>query len=456
MRQAALALLGLAATAGCGARSTLETSTGTSSASSSSSGTSGGPCTTSMRLTAPVGVSTPGGRQRSPALVETGADGAPVTLVFTSTPPGMPGGPVRVLHASFDPWGAWPDADLAPVHVDADGGSSLAAASEGDGSFALLHGGPSLALEPHGVTLDLGLAPDHDGPHAPLVIDADAAVATFLAPGPAHLLGFERRRPLMPFGKAHQLEIGVGHAVAGETLFVGPVALGCATNPVGVAALPAENGGWLVALTNGTPLGDTGCFTDFAIGPATQVQVAFVDPLLGVDPRSTWGSLPDAGSVASGMSTIALTARPGGGAWLTWFAESTSPGTEGALRVASIGHDGAWLSDVSVTDHVDTATGGWPNDAGFTTAALGDRLAMAWLYTPATTLDVADQLVVEIVDTAGAVAGWTLIPAEGALTTPPALMVSPAGDAILVAWSSARAGQDERVQMMRVDCLPGG
>jgi hypothetical protein len=42
------------------------------------------------------------------------------------------------------------------------------------------------------------------------------------------------------------------------------------------------------------------------------------------------------------------------------------------------------------------------------------------------------------------------------LTTPPALIASPAGDAVLVAWPSARAGGDERVQAVRADCLPGG
>jgi hypothetical protein len=454
-----VAAFALAALAGCGARSTLETSAGSSSASAASSGSSssGGACSP-LRLTPSVGVAAPPGRQLTPTLVATGADGAGVTIAFARTPPGMPGGPAQVLHASFDPWGAWPDAAVGPVHVAAEGGASLAAASEADGSLALLFGGPSPALEtPGGVTLDLGLDPDQDGLHAPLVIDPDANAATFVAPRPAHLVGFERRRPLMPFGKAHQLDIGVGHTVSTGTAFVGPLHLGCATNAIAAAAVPAEEGGWLVALTNGTPLGEIGCFEDVAIGPATQIQVALVDPLLGVEQRSSWGSLPEPGTFQSGMAAIALAPRPGGGAWLAWNAAATGAGTEAALRVASIGPAGEWLSDVSVTDHIDTAEGGEPGEAGFAAVALGDRLALVWLYLPDVTFDVAPLLVVEIVGADGTVAGWTLVPTEGAIGLPPALIASPAGDALLVAWSAAPTpGQDERLHAVRVDCLPGG
>ena len=45
---------------------------------------------------------------------------------------------------------------------------------------------------------------------------------------------------------------------------------------------------------------------------ATQIQVAFVDPSLGVQQRSTWGSLPDPATFQSGMVAIALAPRPGG------------------------------------------------------------------------------------------------------------------------------------------------
>jgi hypothetical protein len=242
--------------------------------------------------------------------------------------------------------------------------------------------------------------------------------------GGDHLIGFER------VASGHYA-LTFGRFALGAPSF--DQDSGCATQPIHADAVRIPKA-YLLALSSSRPLGT--CQDDLgADGPPTRLEVARLDDGAASPVLVHWS---DDGVPIAGLRLI----RRPGGAWLVWQ-------LGGSLHALGIDEAGEPLTPRSVL-----VADGFGVD-GFAAADLGDQLAVA--YTDAFDPFVS-KIVLRVFDEHGAPVGESVIEPElEHWPVPPyALLGSPSGDRLLLAWTAAPGGPEKRVKVGRWSCADGG
>ena len=342
--------------------------------------------------------------------------------------------PSPLAHVEFAPWGAWPASLPAPTIVSANGGSGDFRVSQGTASgFGLLY---------------------HDDPFQPpmpplgLIVVADVPEGATMASGPL-LEGNEPSPPLwitrgatgedldqgLLAGWSYELPLDSIHYAVRFLWTGGPLVvdgLACGTSELSGDAVRSGKG-FLVAATTSAPFGM--CGKDGVPGPdgvPNRLQITRVDQ--GV------ASFGDELSEVGPILAVAMTARSDG-AWVVWL-PSGDPAAA-SPRASRVDESGKLVGTPFVV--------GAPGESGvFAVASLGDRLAVVQRQT----IDPsAPTIGVFVYDDAGPVTTATVEAPGGQFSAPElSALGSPAGDALLVAWSTASGPY--RAHVARLDCLP--
>jgi hypothetical protein len=452
--------------AACGARSTLQDSdapgeggaggattstspsTGSGATSSSSTGTGAGGTVVACDSLAPDGppittVGPPGENGSRPRLVPASEDGqlAAVVLARQSLEgPAFP--PVRIAHAAFEPWGAWPASLGQEYQVCSFGGDVLAVAPAvpaAQPGFATLFYLPTNAFPS-----DMYLAPA-------------AEVKTTYDPYPQGV-SWDAWEPAWPVALARG---GAGHLAASQYLPGGPVsaayldlalidapglgvtpiqAVACADVPFSADAVPVKDG-FLLATAAGRNFG--ACLNDDGIpGPPDEVQVIHVDHDTGNLLLAATFEEPDP------VAHVAL-ARSAEGAWLVWQNNGQSAFQPPAIQAVRLDEAGAPAGPVFPAVAEGLTSG------PFTAAALGPYLAVAWVEyasagSPTLHIDVRDEkgaFMTEVSISAGAPSLY-----DPSLS----LLASPDGAHLLLAWSTVDGpGAPAVPKVARFSCAAG-
>ncbi|HVY44800.1 MAG TPA: hypothetical protein VHB21_02930 [Minicystis sp.] len=435
---AALAAIAL----GCGARSTLEpagsagaggasSSSPTSSSSSSGEGSGGGPALACKglswagdRLFVPVDVAA-FGTPDTPILVPTSE--ADVAVVFGGL---VDGKLARVswffVRAPFD---AWPPELLStPDHVAEQAGGGLAAAAQPpNGHVAYLTFDGTLRklvwIDPSG--------------SAPL--DQQSSVA-----GPIRFLAADPTAFLAGSGSDAQLSL-IGITPDHDVILNGA---GCAGSHTLAGAVPlGEAGRFLVVGT----VGETDA-CGAPSNPAKVVQAQIVDvPAETVTPA---GALPFAAKQA--FTQLAVAPRAGGGAWVL-----SAHGQHGGIDAFDA--TGAWIgrAKLFVTPFAGSPV---PEDAPVGLALGASASITAWARTVSANVVPGGEVTIQVgpVGTCDPTAGECVIPPPTGIqgfnleTEPmpvsgPAMLVSPDGRSILVAFADENGGTG--ITLVRADCI---
>jgi hypothetical protein len=460
MRRALPLLASATVVIACGARSSLIDETAPApGATSSATGVGGGaPASTSSSGGAPASTSSSGGAlpqcpaatvaspvlaiedperdARVPNLVALQDAAATVVAVYGA---GELGGDANDLRfASLDAWGAWPPALPAPVDValGGDQARALVAVPRGGAGLAtklsLAYGamnqGTLLAREvtPTGVMSD--------------TLYLSASLLLSLAPrlyGQAHLgIGWVNRS-VFSFDDYFSLDADAALGGAKKPVSRSP---GCATTqPTGDAV--GDTGGWILGAALGTPF-QWAPFTAFcgldlsSIEPAKRITFARID---ATAESATTGDTLDVGAPVSRLRM----APRSDGAWAVY-------GTEGLVYFAT-----RVSSALEATPPVSIGGAfGAPDPHGFAIGSSGDALVLVDVET---LVGGAQAIAVRRFDPQGKPLFSLSIAAEGSVDRdPPALVISPAGDAMLVAWTERAPGAPSyRLRLARVDCVPG-
>jgi hypothetical protein len=371
--------------------------------------------------------------QRQPVLTASSGDANVVTVVtewMVVESPVDP--PAELRHTSMSPWDAWPsDGTIEPSYLaDLDRGATFAATRSGDERFAVLAGDGDDPSPPDGVHAHLALTPGSGMQSATSIpIDEFADLAHFIAASPsAFLVGFNKQL------LHEQTYMGIAASADGTTTYLGPFHVAC--DPDGPSA-DAEAVGetWLIAASSGADLATDSCFTSL-VGPADRIHIAGVDGS---------GEL-SAGETVFTQSPVTRvrTAAHRDGMWVAW----TEAGIDAvapihAVRVDTAGTVVTAVIDLAMPLQHAAQTGSIAADR------LGTRLAVAWVDDPAgNPPDVA----VAVHDGETLVAEALYQP-EGGVFGAVSVLGSPAGDAVLVAWSEL-VGSESRVRLARFDCSP--
>jgi hypothetical protein len=334
-----------------------------------------------------------------------------------------------LLATTFEPWGAWPTAPVAPSHVVAPNGGASFAAARGS-STPLAFAFETLPAPPGGI----GYAetfPTSDNTLVDLV-DANDGRVRFLASGAGSaLLGTERGAM---GGHAFDLAGTLIKELPEGPYFQG-LHLGCASTPTAADAI-SDAAGFIVALASGVPFGAFGCT---GAGPATQIQLGRVSDTGTLGPGGTVGQMLPAGNEAAAVPWLRLAAGDGGGPWLFWYGSQIhgEDAPPPALQLTAFDASLEPSNTVQVSGTVANPTGDAPYATGFAIARVGQRLVVAWLNDPSVGADLPPDLVVEVLDEGGQAVLVMKVPPEGVVDAPLSLLASPNGDAALLGWSVA-------------------
>lgn len=376
----------------------------------------------SLELSGPIVaiVGDAGWRQRQPALTISSDDRSRVILAFEQAAEGTPGAPPSELrYASLLPWeDDWPlDAAIASAEITQAGrGASFAVAPSGGDRVAIAFTSP----EPSGAVLfSPDLVPGAGLGAPPATVYPSAAGVLFAAQGPTrYLIGY------VGHPETRELRLALEGLPDTETLISA-----CATADVRADAVPFA-GGWLVAYSSGVS-SPWDCWDAALMGPPDRIQINWLADDI---PRSNFN---DHFSVGRPVAQLDLAARPGG-AWIVW---TELGGDVARLMLAEVGATGE-LGGLPVRTDLAASP-----PSSFAVADLGDSLALAWVNDPTGGLDVAVTGAHQ-----GLYAGYALS-TEGPVQGRPALLGSPDGRRLLVAWSEARAGTGgDRVRVARLEC----
>jgi hypothetical protein len=439
-----LLLVLVAGLAGCGARSTLGDppaaatsggggSVGTSGTTgagglgvgaSGTTGTGGGACTAPAWVSPIVEVAEDDAHlAHRPRLSPSSDDGQQITVALQRSPLESPGPFAEMRHATFHPWLDWPPSGvLAPTFAtyaspQLDPDFAVAGASGGMFGMLVAHGGVAVSFSPR-------VDPFADG-GSPTVGVAGTTPVFAARNGDSQLVG-----TLDATGTLLVTLVRAG----GGSFVTEMSAVACSPQRISAAAVPYGTG-FVVVTSNGAGNAQNLCSAGPAgAGPPTRVDAIFV----------SWGAPPafvlgvDAGAEVEG---VAAAPHPEG-AWAVWQTQTLSavpPLRAARFQVASAGIVGPG----DVTD---------PGDAplGFSAAALGPRLAVAWKSDPA---DNPPDLRVRVLDAFIGLVVTAALEDPPGLDGPTSLVGSPAGDSLLVAWTAN--GMAARAKLGRLDCIGG-
>lgn len=411
----------------------------TSSTSSTSSGSGGAPpaCDQLLLTGMPITVEPTSFEHGSrPSLVPATDDGSLVSVVLARQlveGPSVP--PIRIVDASFSPWGDWPST-LGPAdQVCSFGGDAFAVApamAAGQPGFATLFYLPTSSFPS-----DMYFAPD-------------ASPQTSYDPFPKGI-SWDAGEPAWPVALARgatstlaAYQIGVGSHSFMNLALVDSASLSvevfasvaCADAPFTAAAVPAQ-GGFLIATATGRAFG--ACMLDDGIpGPADEVQVMRFDQAKKQLTLSASFKEPDP------LAHIAL-AKRGEGAWVVWQSNGASAEAPPPIRAARLDEGGLPVGPVFlITDDGETT-------GPFAAASVGPLLAVAWVDS----LDPSSPtLRLDLFDEAGALVTGSSI------NTGPAwlydaslsLLPSPDGRQLLLAWSDIASPDPATVRVARFSC----
>lgn len=450
-----LALPLLALAAACGARSALtpgETAqegtggaggataaatTTTSASVTSSTGQGGGPVTSCPYLGVtgqPISYTSAAALHGArPELVRVSA--SQTMVLFARQDMNDPSAPQTIGHVTFEPWGDWPQSLGSVLKASSIGGEGFAAApGAAEPSAAVMFFLPTGAFPS-----DMFLAPtvkanEYYEPY-PEGTSWDAwepAWATALARGQGgHLAAFQ-----LGFAPGSFLRLAdVQDGLPATTTFD----VACANMPFPADLTPVANG-YLLASANGRAFGS--CDDDDGIpGPATRLDVMFVEPKAGAIPLSVSFEGVDP------LAHVALARRPGG-AWLAWQengASAFTPPPVQAIALDDAGNpvgprfqltsDGETSGPIAITD-------------------LGGQLAAVWVDS----VDPSSpSLRIGVFDAGGttvAIAGYQLL--ESFLFEPSlSLAASDDGKQLLLSWAALGPAGPAMVEVLRLSCLDG-
>ncbi len=374
----------------------------------------------------PIGIAgTEGYAVQNPALLAPGKSDLTTLVAGWTTTEGPKTPPSELRHTSFHAWGVWPaDGTIGPSYLASyDGGQSFVAAPAASG-FSVL-----LAL-PSSSEIDF-MTPFTPGSGAAAgMVSALPVAATpiFLAQGvdpDIHLLGFSGSNQ-----GTHDLRVvRLSDTMGGEKTFP---ALGCAVDPI-VAAAVAVDDGFLVAFSGASKILDPDCATGTGIGSARRLFIAHVDANASIVPAV---NIP--GTKAEGPIEVVKIVGVPGGAIVVWKHQFGA---------------GLERRRVDLKGNVIGTSAAMPffgDAATLSATAFGNYLAIAWSSAPT---DAPPQVHVYVT---GDGDPGPLDPSVDFHVGPPiagrtAILASPSGTGLLVAWSSAAPGGSE-IQLARLGC----
>jgi hypothetical protein len=432
---------GLSASGGAGGSA--PTSSTSSSSSSSSSGAGGAPsaCDQLLLTGAPITYEPTSLEHGSrPSLVPATDDGSLVSVALARQPvegPRVP--PIRIVDASFSPWGDWPST-LGPVdQVCSFGRDAFAVApamAAGQPSFATLFHVPTSSF-PSNMYLAPSASPKTSYDPFPEGISWDVAEQAWpvaLARGATGMLA------------AYQIGLGsysyMGLAlVDGASLsVVVPYAdVACGDGPFPAAAVAAQ-GGFLIATASGREFLECG-LDDLVPGRADEVQVMRFDQAKMKLTLSASFKEPDA------LAHIAL-AKRSEGAWVVWQNNGASSEVPPPISAARLDEGGLPVGPVFPITHHGQTTG------PFAAASVGPLLAVAWVDWLDTSYPT---LRLDLFDEAGAfVTGSSINTGPAWLYNASlSLLPSPDGRQLLLAWSDIASLDPATVRVARFSCAAG-
>ncbi|MDI3289866.1 hypothetical protein [Polyangium sp. 15x6] len=433
----------LAAAVGCGGQTNEvdATSVGAGGAGGGGNGGAGGggaggaggeTCDALVPLGEPVVVDGPLDQSAlSPKLVRSGLDAKTVVLAFVGAPVGGPAGALNDIHLRFllDPWSTWPPTEGSNVALaDAQGPFVI---SEGAGIEVATLRGTSAGPVRYQVipSLDMGFP---SFPSSSLPPDATQAALLRMHPG-GHIVGYGRPHA----GDTIELLVGLGHHDQKPTA-EGFTPIGCTKTSVLMDAVHTEKGTLVGFASNDESPSAKGCTG--SLGAATRVAVARVTDgsPVGTELAATTPDNP------AWIMGLAMAGR-NDGAWVT---VGRSGWIEATATILAHLLDAAGAS-VAAPFNLAGSSDLNPDSVGASSMA-GDLVA-AWSYGGLP----PDRIEVKRINAAGAVVATAMIEANPSLSQPIAVLGSPTGDAVLLAYSSiSPVDQTARIHLQRLGCVP--
>jgi hypothetical protein len=404
-------------------------SSGTTASASSGGGLGGGggaPLNGCVLDGPPIGIAgTQGYAVSNPVLVAPGKSDLTTLVAGWTTTEGPKTPPSELRHTSFAAWGTWPaDGTIGPSYLaNYDGGQSFDAAPAASG-FSVF-----LAL-PSSSEIDF-MAPFTPGSGAAAGMASAlplAAEPAFLAQGKdpdIHLLGFSSSNQGIHDLRVVRLSDTMGNEQPSPVL-------GCAVDPIVADAVPVDDG-FLIAFGGSGKVQDPACATGMGVGPARRLFVVHVGTNGDV---TTKVNIP--GTKAEGPIDVVKMVRVPGVAIVAWRHELGAGLELRRLNITDANYSGSTTIPFSGDASTISAT------------AFGQSMALAWAPPP---IDGLSNVHVQI---SGASGGQEPEPSFDFHVGPPvtgrtAILASPSGTGLLVAWSSAAPGGSE-IQLARLGC----
>lgn len=308
-----------------------------------------------------------------------------------------------VRHTSFFPWDNWPDNGLIP------GGHGTALTADSP-IFAAGLVGENVGILARTSSLNFAAGPPDQEfwSSASLYGSFDAGRGLAVARGPVDDLAlFEFPIDTDVMGLAAGT-VGLG---AAGVYYNGPQVLGCGFPNV-LADAVSVGSEWLLASATSQPIGPCGLDQ---VGPPSMLQVSRLD--------ASGALLETTEALFAGTSfgAVAMSERPDG-AWLGWTTAGRSASTFVA-RVDGTGHLAAGAFDV--TNHSFPAL----NGSTIALAPFRDDVLVGW--------QSGDRIVLALVTPEGFNVAQGEIPFFGKFQGQLSMLGSPAGDAVLVGWSTS-------------------
>ncbi|MDI1480195.1 hypothetical protein [Polyangium sp. y55x31] len=393
-------------------------------------GGGGGTCDALVPLGEPFVVDWPSNESGlSPKLVRSALDAKTVVLAFMGVPVEGPAGILNEIHVRLllDPWSTWPPVDGSnAVLADAQGTFAI---SEGAGIEAAVLRGTSAGPVRYDLMTTMGIG--FGGTSLPP--DATQAALLRMHPG-GHVVGYGRPHT----GDTIELLVGLAHDDKPKPTLEGFTPIGCTKTSVLMDAVHTEKGTLVGFASNDDPASAKGCTG--SLGAATRGVVARVtdgNPV-GTELAATTPDNP------AWIMGLAMAGRSDG-AWLT---VGRSGWIEATATIQAHLLDAAGTS-VAAPFTLAGSSDLNPDSVG--ASSMADDLVAAWSYGALS----ADRIEVKRVNAAGAVVATAMIEATPGPPQPIAVLGSPTGDAVLLAYSAiSPVDQTARIHLQRLGCIP--